>query len=249
MDEQSASGPPEEFEAVQRRLAAFGTTPLNPAVDARVHARLRRTRASARPRVSRKLVLLAATLAFVLGSVGLAAADTLPAPAQEAAHDALAKVGLHVPPGHERYNDPVVCPGGPYKNHGAYVRAHKDDPDAGASPCGKPVKSVTHGDDATTEDDTHAGKGAGTGPPPWAHRHNRGSGKADKKHGPKNETHNAKTPDARTDDAQGPAASTPLSSSTTAAPHAVTTTVPDPTSTTTTTLLDPTSSTTTSVSS
>jgi hypothetical protein len=58
------------------------------------------------------------------------------------AHGALDAVGVHVPPGHVRYNDPVVCPGGPYRNHGAYVRAHKSDPNAGNSPCGKPVQSV-----------------------------------------------------------------------------------------------------------
>jgi hypothetical protein len=61
---------------------------------------------------------------------------------QDVAHNALDAVGVHVPPGHNRYNDPTVCPGGPYRNHGAYVRAHTSDPNAGASPCGKPVQSV-----------------------------------------------------------------------------------------------------------
>ena len=105
--------------------------------------------------------------------MGLAAADTLPDSVQEVAHTTLAKVGVHVPPGHERYDDPVVCPGGPYENHGAYVRSHKNDPNAGASPCGKPIRSLTGADGSTKENGPDAvdpGDDAdGTGPPPWAH--------------------------------------------------------------------------------
>ena len=80
----------------------------------------------------------------MVGSMGLATAGALPDTAQDAAHTVLDKVGVNVPAGHERYNDPGVCPGGPYKNHGAYVRAHKDDPNAGTSPCGKPLNAVNH---------------------------------------------------------------------------------------------------------
>ena len=84
-------------------------------------------------------LLPAAAVVVVLGSgVGLAAADTLPAPAQDVAHRALGAFGLHVAPGHERFNDPVECPNGPYRNHGAYVKANNDEPNAGASRCGKP---------------------------------------------------------------------------------------------------------------
>jgi hypothetical protein len=121
----------EPDEELARRLAAFASAPLDPNVAARCTRRLR-DGLRARRRATRAAVLVAALVGtMLLSGVGLAAADTLPDPVQEVAHTTLAKVGVHVPPGHERYNDPVVCPGGPYKNHGAYVRAHKDDPDAG----------------------------------------------------------------------------------------------------------------------
>jgi hypothetical protein len=102
-----------------------------------------------------KLLPAAAAVAVLGSGVGLAAADTLPAPAQEVAHKALGVVGVHVPPGHERFNDPAECPGGPYRNHGAYVKAHKDDPDASKSRCGKPLHAGV-GDDETDRVDRDA---------------------------------------------------------------------------------------------
>jgi hypothetical protein len=93
------------------------------------------------------------------GSVGLAAADVLPAPVQDVAHHALDTVGVHVPPGHQRFNDPATCPGGPYANHGAYVRAHHDDPNAGSSPCGKPLGAVNPGHDSNSDQPGDHGKG------------------------------------------------------------------------------------------
>jgi hypothetical protein len=90
----------------------------------------------------------------------------LPAPVQDVAHHALDAVGVHVPPGHQRFNDPATCPGGPYANHGAYVRAHHDDPNAGESPCGKPLNAVApgHGPDADKNEPGGHGKGKGKGP-------------------------------------------------------------------------------------
>jgi hypothetical protein len=67
-------------------------------------------------------------------------AGSLPAPAQNVTHSTLANLGLEVPSS-PRYNDPVACPGGPFANHGEYVKAHKGDPNAAQSPCGKPVGS------------------------------------------------------------------------------------------------------------
>jgi hypothetical protein len=87
----------------------------------------------------------------IFGSAGLAAAGTLPATVQDAAHTALGAVGVNVPEGHGRFNDPTICPGGPYKNHGQYVKAHPNDPKAAQSPCGKPLQSVdTDAPDSST---------------------------------------------------------------------------------------------------
>jgi hypothetical protein len=156
-----------------QRLAAFASAPLDPDLASRCASRLR-DGARPRRRAVRSMLLVAAVVtALLVTSVGLAAADTLPDSVQDAAHRALDTVGVHVPPGHDRYNDPAVCAGGPYENHGAYVRTHKDDPNAGKSPCGKPMKSTTHVDGSGTEDDFgNSGRGTDekdTGPPPWAH--------------------------------------------------------------------------------
>ena len=242
MDEYTASET-DDFEDLRRRLAAAGAAPLDPAVAARTQARLSGARPSPRPRIPRKLVLVAATVGFVLGSVGLAAADTLPDSVQEAAHDALAQVGMHVPPGHDRYNDPVVCPGGPYKNHGEYVRTHKDDPDAGATPCGKPVKSTASGDDATG-DQARPGDDE-TGPPPWAHGNKASNGKKkagkDRDDREKNDASDEEGPgDADPDASPAPmeapetsVAPTTIAPSPTAEPYGATTTVATSIATTT----------------
>jgi len=164
----------QDFPEIKRRLHAFGSAPLAAGVADRTLARLR---SAGRPRLSGtrlKLLSAAAIAGFAAGGVGLAAAAVLPAPVQDVAHNALDAVGVHVPPGHDRYNDPTVCPGGPYSNHGAYVRAHANDPNAGASPCGKPVKSVnpTGKPDADKNDPADKNdKNDGHGPPPWAHGH------------------------------------------------------------------------------
>jgi hypothetical protein len=234
----------QDFPDLERRLAEFGSAPLDPAVAGRalerVHARGRRKLSGARL----KLVSAAAIAGFAAGGVGLAAANVLPAPAQDVAHSALETVGVHVPPGHVRYNDPTVCPGGPYANHGAYVRAHKDDPNAGASPCGKPVRSVDPSgkaknddtNDGDANDDTNGksgktNKGNGHGPPPWAH----GNGKPDKQ-------------DPESDDADPttkPTTTTPTTSSststssTTATSTASTTTTSASTASTTSTTMQP----------
>src|SRR5439155_16774817 len=99
-------------------------------------------------RSTRTKVAAALASGFLLGSVGLASAGTLPDPVQEAAHSALGAVGVSVPPGHDRYNGPEC--GGRFANHGQYVKAHKGDTGAAKSRCGKPNRAG-HGasDDAT----------------------------------------------------------------------------------------------------
>jgi hypothetical protein len=179
----------QDYPEARRRLRALGSAPLGAGVADRVLASVR---SAGRPKVGRarlKLLSAAAIAGFAAGGVGLAAADVLPAPVQDMAHGALDAVGVHVPPGHVRYNDPVVCPGGPYRNHGAYVRAHNSDPNAGSSPCGKPVQSVkpsggakdgTEAKDAKDPKDVkgsdNGDQGSGKGSAASAH----GKGKPDK---------------------------------------------------------------------
>jgi hypothetical protein len=125
------------------QLRSLGTQPVDPATHDRMLARVQagRRRTSLKRRVK---IGGAAAAVLLFGTAGLASAGVLPAPIQDAAHTVMGAVGLHVPPGHQRYNDPKDCPGGPYKNHGAYVRSHKGDPNAGQSKCGKPLVSLSH---------------------------------------------------------------------------------------------------------
>lgn len=137
--------PDDPSSKIAERLRRFGSAPIDSSLAA---ATLRRVRGGCQERVSTgrmKWVAAATVAGFMAGSVGLAAADVLPAPVQDVAHHALDAVGVHVPLGHQRFNDPTTCPGGPYANHGAYVRAHRDDPNAGTSPCGKPLQAVDAG--------------------------------------------------------------------------------------------------------
>ncbi len=164
--------PEQDFPELERRLKTLGSAPLVPGVADRTLARLRATGRRRTSGTRLKLLSAAAIAGFVAGGVGLAAADVLPAPVQGVAHRALDPLGIHVPPGHNRYNDPTVCPGVPSRNHGAYVRAHAGDPNAGKSPCGKPVQSVDPAGKAKHADDKDPGdKNNGHGPPPWAHGH------------------------------------------------------------------------------
>jgi hypothetical protein len=211
-----------------------------------------------RSRVRKAGLIGALAATMVVGSVGLAAADTLPDPVQQAAHDALGKVGVNVPPGQDRYNDPTACPGGPYRNHGAYVRAHKNDPNAAQSPCGKPNVSM-HDKSGAGEagdgesDDTQSQHG----PPPWAHAHGNGKGDgADSgegkgkggQHGNGHATGQGQDEqgDGSDADSSSPNSGTPDTAPTTFAPAPTVppTTAPAPITTTT---LAPTTTTTTSV--
>jgi hypothetical protein len=159
---ENEQGPSEFDDHVIDRLRAFGTAPLPDELATATSTRLRAPEGRA-PGGHAKWIVAAAVAGFMAGSVGLAAADVLPAPVQDAAHHALDAVGVHVPPGHQRFNDPATCPGGPYANHGAYVRAHHDDPNAGESPCGKPLKAVSPGHESDADEQQPGGHGQGKG--------------------------------------------------------------------------------------
>src|SRR5690606_30573467 len=89
-------------------------------------------------RFSWRAVAAAAVVGFLAGSTGLAAAGTLPDPAQDVAHNVLGAVGIDVPRSTEG------CPDGrSYRNHGEYVSeveaAGGDVTTAAQSQCGKPI--------------------------------------------------------------------------------------------------------------
>jgi hypothetical protein len=230
-----------DYSDVTHRLQRFGSAPLEADVATRALGRVRAGRPASRRIARTKLLSAAAVAAFFASGIGLAAADVLPPSAQDVAHNALNAVGVHVPPGHNRYNDATACPGGPYANHGAYVRAHPNDPNAGKSPCGKPTRAVNPSGSGAEND---KGKGAGNGPPPWA--------QAKKDQAQKNQGKNddAKNDDNDSNDSQGGAlrpsntvpkspASTRVTTSTT-----ISTTSTSPQSTTTTSTTTPASTTT-----
>ena len=166
-----------------------------------VTGRLQSESASGRRHLRLKVVAAVSVGALVFSGIGLAAADVLPAPAQDVAHQALGRVGVHVPPGHQRFADPAVCPGGPYRNHGAYVRTHKDD---------------------TTEVNERPD---GAGPPPWAHGNGKEKGKKNDK---QNERSKEKADEPDEDHAPHTSTSTTIASTTTTSAPAPTTTTTAP---------------------
>jgi hypothetical protein len=216
-----------DYAQVTRRLHQFGSAPLEAEVAARALGRLRAGR-PASGRVSRtKLLSAAAVAAFFASGLGLAAADVLPPSAQDVAHNALNAVGVHVPPGHDRYNDATVCPGGPYANHGAYVRAHPNDPNAGKSPCGMPTRAVNPSSSGAEND---KGQGVGNGP--------RSGAQAKKDQAKKNQDKNeaAKNGEKGSDDSPAPAHVPASTTTSTTTPQSTTTTATStPASTTTST--------------
>jgi hypothetical protein len=221
-------------ETLLQRLRAMGQRPVDPVLAAAVMGRVRR-RASWW-RSTRLKVASAAAGGLLLGSVGLASAGTLPRPVQDVAHDALGAVGVGVPVGTARYNDPTACPGGPYKNHGAYVKAHLNDPAAPDSPCGKPVSSVgkTGSDDGTEVPDGNGNPNANGG-----NGNGNGNGKANANASPNGKANSAKNKNKDKaadgddgDDKPGSATAPNAVTTTTAPPAPSTTTAPATTTTT-----------------
>ena len=151
-------------EELLHRLRALSRQPVDPGVAARHASLMASVPAAAPPRRLRPPVAAAFLAGTVLGGAGLAGAvtGTLPEPAQDVAHDVLAKVNVRVPQGDkgksERRGTPRFTAGCTYPdgrpftgNHGQYVKAHPDDPAtvdvderevAARSDCGKPQKAV-----------------------------------------------------------------------------------------------------------
>ncbi|HEX2039913.1 MAG TPA: hypothetical protein VHF47_09320, partial [Acidimicrobiales bacterium] len=178
-----------EHDAVLNRLRALASAPVDDAVAQRHLSMFADVAAPVGPsRRSRVVVMGAVVAGTMLGSATLAGALTgnLPAPAQDVAHSALAKVGIEVPkakgkaakvddtdgPGNvERFlgdaTTPCTLPGGGafVGNHGQYVKANPDDPAtadvnerelAAQSPCGKPLDAIEQ-DAETAETETDDG--------------------------------------------------------------------------------------------
>lgn len=226
------------------RLRDLGRRPIDPAIS-RDHLS---AMAGVRPRRGQAWTRLKVGGAFaaglLLGGTGLASAGALPGPAQNVAHTTLSKVGVNVPHGTARFNDPAVCgldpaTQQPFRNHGQYVKAHKGDPAAAQSRCGKPLKAGTGADPGSPPkpaedpaDPNRPGGGNGKG-------NGNGRGNGDKVKPAK---------DKGADEAKEPAAppapaapAPPTPPPTTAA--ATTTTVPPTTSTSSTSTTSPTSTT------
>ena len=209
---------------VVRRLRALAERPVEPGTAGRVLARAQRAPAS-RWRTTRLKVAAATAGGFLVGSMGLASAGTLPNPVQDVAHSALGAVGISVPPGHDRYNGPEC--GGTYANHGEYVRAHPDDPAAGRSPCGKPKRGAGGGQPAAEASDRR-------GSPPWAQGNGQGKAKGkDKAKAPGGDKAKASGGDEAEDEREAPTAPTTTAAPPTTAGPATTTTAPTTTPPTT----------------
>ena len=153
----------DEHDPLIERLRGLGPDRIDPAVAARHLGAM-----AGIPVKTHRFVKAKVGTAFfaglMLGGTGLAYADALPASVQSVAHGALSQVGLSVPNGHgpARYNGPE-CTGGPYANHGQYVRSHKSDPNAGQSRCGKPVQAGNGTDDGTEPPENDQGGSQGRG--------------------------------------------------------------------------------------
>jgi len=230
---------------LEGRLRRLGRAPINPEVEATHRDSIARAvPRPARARFGWRAIALASLAGFFAGSTALASAGSLPAPAQDVAHDTLGAVGINVPRSTEG------CPEGTsYRNHGEYVSAVEasggDVRAAAHSDCGKPVHSSKgNGNDGKDG----AGPGASpdrdgdpcTGPPPWAGTHldaeAKEAARAEREAtcGPEGDADDV---EVEPDDAEEEDPSSKSGATTTTVP-AETTTVPDATTTTTTTVAE-----------
>lgn len=162
----------DDGQEIEARLRALGRRPVDPAVAAG-HARSMAGvagRPARGPRFGWRAVAAAGFVGFLAGSTGLAAAGTLPAPAQDLAHEVLGSIGLNVPRSTEG------CPEGrTYRNHGQYVSeveaAGGDVEAASRSACGKPIPGARRGPHEPGTPRVDADGDPCTGPPPWAGAH------------------------------------------------------------------------------
>ena len=160
---------------LEDRLRRLGQAPIAPEVEANHRRAIAQAVTGPRPRFGWKAVTLAAFAGFFVGSTSLAAAGSLPSPAQDVAHDVLDVVGISVPRSTED------CPEGTsYRNHGEYVSAVEaaggDARAAAQSDCGKPDPSGKgnrndKGQGAAPGAKPDADADPCTGPPPWAGTH------------------------------------------------------------------------------
>ena len=235
----AAAGAVQVMSDLEDRLRRLGQAPISPEIEAtHRHAIAQAVSAPPRARFGWKAVALAGVAGFFAGSTALAAAGSLPAPAQDVAHDALGAVGISVPRSTED------CPEGTsYRNHGEYVSAVEaaggDVRAAAHSDCGKPVpsgKGNGNGKDGSAPGASPDRDGDPcTGPPPWA-----GTDlDAEAKEAARAEREAICGPDDDPDDAdvedRGAEEKAPASkggATTTTVPDETTTTVPDETTTT-----------------
>jgi hypothetical protein len=171
-------------DALELRLRALGDSPVEPdlqdrhlAAMAAVGAGAAAGRGRGRWRFTWRAVAAAGIVGFLGGSTGLAAAGSLPDPAQDVAHDVLGAVGIDVPRSSEG------CPAGrTYRNHGEYVaevEAAGGDVEAAArSDCGKPERGGGNGNGRGNGNGGASGAPRPdtdgdpcTGAPPWAGAH------------------------------------------------------------------------------
>lgn len=155
---------------LERRLGALGEHPVDPDTALRHRSAMAAVDAPPPRRFGWRAVAAATIVGFLAGSTGLAAAGTLPDPAQDLAHDVLARVGLDVPRSTEG------CPEGTtFRNHGEYVasvEAAGGDVEAAAhSDCGMPANRGGGRSDepGVPREDTDGDPC--TGPPAWAGAH------------------------------------------------------------------------------
>lgn len=153
--------PPLDSSAMEARLRSLGEQPIDPPTQS-AHLTAMAVARPARSGLRDKLKVAAALAGgFLLGSTGLAFAGALPAPAQDVASEAMARVGVEVPTGTERYfgTECVAAEGGGHaRNRGLYLKQERAKGAAAldaakASDCGKPVVSLGGGDEAEGVDD------------------------------------------------------------------------------------------------
>jgi hypothetical protein len=152
------------------RLRGLGSRPVDPAVAAEhltAMAAVRAGRTRPAGRFQRLKVGAAFAAGIVLGGTSLASAGVMGQTVQDKVADAAAHVNVNLPGGTERYGvGAPECAG--YTagtNHGQWVKAHKGDPEAANSDCGKPMSSVDKAHNDANENGSDHGSACR---PPWA---------------------------------------------------------------------------------
>jgi len=156
---------------VPERLRALGRQPLDPAMRAAHRDRITRVTVGTEQRHRRWVwtgIAAAAVTGFLVGSTGLAMADSLPEPAQDVAHDVLGAVQVDVPAGKEGKRGPCVSQAARIKDKDA-KRAAKEACPKGGGPDedGSDEDSSDEPGTPGNGQDNHEGDPC-HGRPPWA---------------------------------------------------------------------------------